>query len=179
MAEQLVPTREGFIDADGHRVHYEYFGGGDREAACPLNGLAMHTKAWGPFLPLLHPELNVLLHDCLGQGWSSAPDEPVSITGLAAHLTVIMDAIGVARVHTTGSSYGGLVAVEHARGFHDRLHTLTLSGIILSREELFEMYEALSLRFYAPGPEQFGLYTHYLYEKIFGEAFMRAKSAGS
>ena len=166
------PTRQGSIEADGHSVHYEYFGDGGREAVCLLNGLAMHTKAWASFLPLLQPEFDVLLYDYLGQGESSAPDEPVSITRLAAHLTMIMDALGVGRIHSMGISYGGFVAIEHARQFHDRLHTLTLSGIILSREALFEMYEALSLRFYALGPEQFGLYTHYLYEKIFGEPFV-------
>ena len=35
------------------------------------------------------------------------------------------------------------------------------------------MYEAISLRFYRVGPERFDLYTHYLYEKIFGEPFVR------
>ncbi len=173
MADQPVPTREGSVEADGHSIHFEYFGDGDREAVCLLNGLAMHTKAWYPFLPLLRPEFDVLLYDYLGQGQSSAPDEPVSITRLGAYLTLIMDELGVAKIHTMGISYGGFVAIEHARQFRDRLHTLTLSGIILSREELFEMYEALSLRFYALGPDQFGLYTHYLYEKIFGESFLR------
>jgi pimeloyl-ACP methyl ester carboxylesterase len=49
---------------------------------------------------------------------------------------------------------------------------LTLSGILLSHETLFEMYEALSLRFYRGGAPAFELYTHYMYEKIFGEAFV-------
>jgi pimeloyl-ACP methyl ester carboxylesterase len=173
MAEQPVPTREGFLAVDGHKIHWEYFGDGSREAVCLLNGLAMHTKAWASFLPLLRPEFDVLLYDYLGQGESSAPDEPYSITRIAAYLTMIMDALAIERIHSMGISYGGFVAIEHARAFHDRLHTLTLSGIILSREELFEMYEALSLRFYRLGTEQFGLYTHYLYEKIFGESFLR------
>jgi pimeloyl-ACP methyl ester carboxylesterase len=56
---------------------------------------------------------------------------------------------------------------------HPRLHTLTLSGILLFPEELFEMYEALSLEFYRRGPEAFDLYTHFMYERIFGEAFVR------
>ncbi|MFI5166362.1 MAG: alpha/beta fold hydrolase [Thermoanaerobaculales bacterium] len=173
MAEQPVPTREGFLAVDGHKIHWEYFGDGTREAVCLLNGLAMHTKAWASFLPLLRPEFDVLLYDYLGQGESSAPDEPYSITRIATYLTMIMDTLGIERIHSMGISYGGFVAIEHARAFHHRLHTLTLSGIILSREELFEMYEALSLRFYRLGPEQFGLYTHYLYEKIFGESFLR------
>ncbi len=36
------------------------------------------------------------------------------------------------------------------------------------------MYQDLSLRFYRSGPVAFEIYTHYLYEKIFGEPFLRA-----
>ncbi len=173
MAEQPVPTREGFVHADGHDIHYEYFGDGSREAVALLNGLAMSTRAWYAFLPLLADEFDVLLYDYLGQGESSKPDEPYSITRNAQYLTMVMDSLGVEKVHSMGISYGGFIAIEHARQFWQRLHTLTLSGIILSREELFEQYEAISLRFYREGPERFDLYTEYMYEKIFGEPFMR------
>jgi 3-oxoadipate enol-lactonase len=173
MAEQAVPTREGFVDADGMRIHFEYFGTGAREAVALLNGLAMSTKTWYGFLPMLQPEFDVLLYDYPGQGESSKPDEPYSIARIGAYLTAIMDRLAIERVHSMGISYGGFIAIEHARQFHGRLHTLTLSGIILSREELFEMYEAMSLLFYRRGPQVFDLYTHYLYEKIFGESFVR------
>jgi 3-oxoadipate enol-lactonase len=173
MADQPVPTREGFIETDGHRIHWEYFGDGTREAVCLLNGLALSTKAWYTFLPQLHPEFDMVLYDYLGQGQSSEPDEPYSITRFADYLAEIMDTVGVGALHLMGISYGGFVALEFARLRHRRLHTLTLSGILLEPEELFEMYEALSLLFYRRGPEVFDIYTHYLYEKIFGEAFVR------
>ena len=173
MAEQPQPTRSGFIHQDGHDVWYEYFGDGRREAVALLNGLAMSTRAWYGFLPLLADEYDVLLYDYLGQGESSKPDAPYSITRIAQYLTAIMDELGVEKIHSMGISYGGFIALEHARQFHRRLHTLTLSGIILSREELFEQYEAISLRFYRESPERFDLYTEYMYEKIFGEPFVR------
>ena len=173
MSDQPRPTRSGAVHPDGLDIHWEYFGDGDREAVVLLNGLAMSTRAWYGFLALLRPEFDVLLVDYPGQGESSKPDEPYSITRIATYLTEVMDSLGLERVHSVGISYGGFVAIEHARMFHDRLHTLTLSGIILSREELFEMYEDLSLRFYREGPERFELYTHYMYEKIFGEGFVR------
>ena len=173
MAEQPAPSRSGYVHADGHDIWYEYFGDGQREAVALLNGLAMSTKAWYGLLPLLADEYDVLLYDYLGQGESSKPDAPYSITRIAQYLTLVMDELGVEKVHSMGISYGGFVAIEHARQFWRRLHTLTLSGIILSREELFEQYEAISLRFYREGPERFDLYTDYLYEKIFGEPFVR------
>ncbi len=168
-----TPTRSGYVHPDGWNIWYEYFGDGSREAVVLLNGLAMSTKAWYGFLPQLLDEYDVLLYDYPGQGESSKPDLPYSITRIAAYLDAIMDELGIARIHSMGISYGGFIAIEHARQFHHRLHTLTLSGIILSREELFEQYEAISLRFYREGPERFDLYTEYMYEKIFGEPFVR------
>jgi len=173
MSDQPRPTRSGFVHPDGLDIRYEYFGDGSREAVALLNGLAMSTRAWYGFLPLLADEFDVLLYDYPGQGESSKPDAPYSITAIAGYLTDVMDALGVEKVHSMGISYGGFVAIEHARLFHARLHTLTLSGIILSQEELFEQYEAISLRFYREGPARFDLYTEYMYEKIFGEAFVR------
>ncbi len=185
MAER-VPARSGFLPAGEHRVWWEVHtveggapppGQGDpsspREAVCLLNGLAMHTKAWYPFLDDL-AGYDVVLYDYLGQGASSSPDEPVEIPTLAGHLRAILDEAGIDRCHLVGISYGGFVALDFARLCSDRLHTLTLSGILLSRERTFELYQAMSLRFYAGGRALFPLYTHYLYEKIFGERFLAA-----
>ncbi len=170
----LVPDRQGRLELDEQEIHWEYFGGGGREAIVLLNGLAMHTKAWYGFLPRLLPDLDVVLYDYPGQGESSARDVPCFIDRIAAYLERILDTLSLERVHLMGISYGGFVGLEFARQFQERLHTLTLSGILLSHEQLFEMYEALSLRFYRSGPLAWELYTHYMYEKIFGESFVRS-----
>ena len=172
MAER-TPSASGFLADGEHRIWWELHGTGGREVVCLLNGLAMHTKAWYPFLDDL-PGYDVLLYDYLGQGASSSPDEPITIPRLASLLCAILDEIGIERVHVMGVSYGGFVALDFARLFQERLHTLTISGILLSRERIFEAYQAMSLRFYAGGRALFPLYTHYLYEKIFGERFLRA-----
>jgi pimeloyl-ACP methyl ester carboxylesterase len=173
MPETPTPDRSGHIPLGEHRVYYEYFGAGDREAVCLLNGLAMSTDSWYGFLPRLRPEFDVMLYDYPGQGRSTTLDVPYLIPDFAHALTRVADALEVARFHLMGISYGGFVALEYARLYQRRLHTLTLSGILLTREELFEMYEELSLRFYRSGPLAFELYTHYMYEKIFGEDFVR------
>ena len=174
MTEPTQPDRSGFLEADEHTLYWELFGKGDREVVCLLNGLAMHTGAWYGFLPRLRPDYDVLLWDYPGQGRSSTADVPYDLDGIASYLARLLDAIGAERIHLVGISYGGFVALEFARQFSARLHTLVLSGIILSHETLFEMYEELSLRFYRSGPEAFDLYTRYMYEKIFGEAFVTA-----
>ncbi len=172
MAER-VPLRSGFLTDGDRRVWWELHGTGEREVVCLLNGLAMHTKAWTPFLDDLGG-YDVLLYDYIGQGASSSPDEPVTIPELAGHLCAILDQLAIERVHLLGVSYGGFVALDFARLYQESLHTLTLSGILLSHERVFELYQALSLRFYAGGRGDFGLYTHFMYEKIFGERFLRA-----
>jgi 2-succinyl-6-hydroxy-2,4-cyclohexadiene-1-carboxylate synthase len=176
MAE-LAPTAAGHLQCGAHQVWWERFGDGDRQAVCLLNGLAMHTQAWYSFLPELLDRYDVLLYDYLGQGRSACPDEPYLIPDLATHLRAILDHLDIARIHLVGLSYGGFVALDFARLFQQRLHTLVLSGILLSHERLFELYQAMSLRFYRGGAAAFELYTHYMYEKIFGEAFLRRTSA--
>jgi pimeloyl-ACP methyl ester carboxylesterase len=168
----LEPDRQGYIHADGQKIYWEYFGRGDREAVCLLNGLAMHTRAWYGFLPLLLPHADVLLYDYPGQGQSSSEDLPCLIPRLCDYLTEIVDTLGIERFHALGISYGGFVALDYARLYQRRLHTLSVSGILLSHERLFQMYQELSLLFYQGSPEVFEVYTYYMYEKIFGEAFV-------
>lgn len=169
----IQPDRSGTVDADGHHIFWEYHGQGNREVVCLLNGLAMHTRAWYGFLPLLTPEVDVLLYDYPGQGQSSSEDVPYFIPRIAGYLTQIIDEVKIEKLHIMGISYGGFIALDYARQFQERLHTMTISGILLSHEELFQMYQELSLLFYRSGPQVFEVYTHYMYEKIFGETFVR------
>ena len=171
--DEIRPDRSGHLEADGHRIYWEYFGKGEREAVCLLNGVGMLTKAWYGFLPWLLPDYDVILYDYPGQGDSSAKDVPYFIPRFCDYLTAIVDGLGVEKFHLMGISYGGFVGLDYARLYQERLHTLTISGILLSHETLFDMYQALSLRFYTSGPLAFELYTHYMYEKIFGESFVR------
>jgi pimeloyl-ACP methyl ester carboxylesterase len=115
----------------------------------------------------------VLLWDYPGQGNSSQDDVPYEIPRFCDCLTMIVDELAIPRFHLMGISYGGFVGLDYARRYQDRLLTLTISGILLSHETLFDLYEDVSLRFYRSTPEVFELYTHYMYEKIFGETFVR------
>ena len=172
MATEIVPAKSGTFEAGEHTIWWEYHGTGDREVCCLLNGLAMHTRAWYGFLPQLLDEYDVILYDFPGQGQSSKKDVPYFIPELAGQLVHIMDLNEVERIHLMGISYGGFIALDFARLFQERLHTLVLSGILLSHERLFEMYQEISLRFYRGTREEFELYTQYMYEKIFGEPFV-------
>ena len=173
MNQEIQPDRSGHLEVGGQQIWWEYFGKGDREVVCLLNGLAMHTKAWYGFLPQLIDDYDVILYDFLGQGESSKEDVPYVIDELARYLALIMDENGVDKIHPMGISYGGFIALEFARLYPERLHTLVLSGILASREKLFDMYQDISLAFYRGDEAIFELYTHYMYEKIFSERFVK------
>ena len=175
MKTQPTPNRSGFLPVEkgARQVYWEYFGHGDREVVVMLNGVAMSTRGWYRNLPELLPDYDVLLYDYLGQGRSSQEDEPYYIDHFAGYLVQIMDELGIERIHPVGVSYGGFIAAELGRLFGDRLHTLTLSGILLTCEVQFQMYQDLSLTFYTSPDPAFEIYTQYMYEKIFGEAFCR------
>jgi len=89
------------------------------------------------------------------------------------YLALIMEENGVEKGHPMGTSDGGFIALEFARLYPERIHTLVLSGILASREKLFQMYQDISLRFYRGTKGEFELYTHYMYEKIFSERFVK------
>jgi pimeloyl-ACP methyl ester carboxylesterase len=170
---EIIADRSGYraVEDGARRVYWEYFGQGDREVVVMLNGVAMSTRGWYRNLAELQPDYDVLLYDYLGQGRSSQEDEPYGIDAFAEYLVRIMDTLGIERIHPVGVSYGGFIAAELGRLFQDRLHTLTLSGILLTCETQFQMYQDLSLKFYTSPDPAFEIYTHYMYEKIFGEAF--------
>lgn len=172
---EYTPSKTGYVAVENgtRKIYWEYFGAGQKEVVVFLNGLAMLTKSWYRTVPFLHLEYDILLYDYFGQGQSSQEDEPYSIARFADYLITVMDAAGVDKIHPIGVSYGGFIAAELGRLHQDRLHTLTLSGILLTRETLFQMYQDISLRFYRSTDEVFDIYTQYLYEKTFGENISR------
>jgi 3-oxoadipate enol-lactonase len=169
------PDRSGFVEVEqGTRtIYWEYFGEGENEVIVLLNGLAMLTKSWYRTVPFLKPPYDILLYDYFGQGQSSQEDEPYYIHKFAEYLIKVMDEIEIEKIHPIGVSYGGFIAADLGRLFQDRLHTLTLSGILLTQEIQFQMYQDISLMFYRHDEKAFDIYTHYLYEKIFSEKFVR------
>lgn len=168
---EVVPQRIGSVEVDKKSLYWEFFGSGSREVLCLLNGLAMSTHAWYTFLPRLSPQFDVLLFDYWGQGQSFSEDVPYSIPSFCHGLAAIADELKIKRLHLMGISYGGFIGLDFARLYQERLHTLTLAGILLSHEAQFQMYEDISLLFYRS--RQMELYAWYLYEKIFGEEFLR------
>jgi pimeloyl-ACP methyl ester carboxylesterase len=167
----IKPNKSGFIEADGFKIYYEYFGEGKKETFCLMNGVAMFTKSWYNFLPMIYPEYDVILYDFLGQGQSSSPDEPYSIERFCDYLTMIMQEVNVDKIHLMGISYGALVAADFARMHQDKLLTLTLSGGLLTHSENFDY--GIEVGKYILNEGRLDIWGKSLYSAIFSDGFMK------
>jgi 3-oxoadipate enol-lactonase len=161
----------GMVRVEGHQYYWERHGVTERPTLVFLNGMASSTASWIKYLPFISDACDVILYDYLGQGKSDAPDVPYKIGQFADALDAILEANKVDKAWLVGVSYGGFVALEMMRLHADKVRGLFLSGVLLERARLFEMYLDLSLRWYRELP--FEIYPDYLYEKMFSEKYVR------
>ena len=118
------------IDAAG--IHTNYHDQGAGEAVILLHGSGPGVSAWTNWrrvMPALSPALRVLAPDMAGFGYSERkPDFEYNIKGWVGHLLGFMDALGIARAHLVGNSFGGSLALAAAARFPDRFGRLVLMG---------------------------------------------------
>lgn len=82
---------------------------------------------WRPWVPTLARRHPTLRFDMRGHaGTTSRSASPFVITELAADIARVMDALEVDKSHLVGASAGGIVSLQFAHDFPDRLHSLTL-----------------------------------------------------
>ena len=171
MSDELATT-SGNVQVDGYQYYWERRGLTDRPVLVMLNGMASSTASWNKYMPYIQNDFDVVLYDYLGQGKSEAPDVPYSLEPFTDALDAILEVNGVDQAWMMGASYGGFVALEMLRLHPERIRGMFLSGVLLERARLFEMYLDLSLRWYRELP--FDIYPEYLYEKMFSEKYVRA-----
>lgn len=169
--QMIVPTRSGFLHRGPHKIYWEYFGQGNREVFCFMNGVAMYTKSWYGFIPLFANDYDILLFDFFGQGESSHEPEHFNMETQCGLFNALLDEQNISKIHLAGVSYGGMAALEFAAHHQNKLHSLTVSGITLTPEELYllDIYNCMQLIEKAP----FDLFASIFFQNIFGEQLAR------
>jgi 2-hydroxy-6-oxo-octa-2,4-dienoate hydrolase len=118
------------VSAAGIETNYHDHGAG--EAVILLHGSGPGVSAWTNWrkvMPALAPSLRVLAPDMAGFGYSERkPDFEYAIKGWVRQLLGFMDALGIARAHLVGNSFGGSLALAAAARFPDRFGRLVLMG---------------------------------------------------
>jgi L-proline amide hydrolase len=129
---------EGYVEHRGYRTWYRV-SGDLGSGAVPL--LALHG---GPgsthhyFAPLerLAPERPVVLYDQIGCGRSDRPtDVEWSVAVFREEVEAVREQLGLDRIHLLGTSWGGMLALEHVLSGADGIVSLVLSSTLASIDQ--------------------------------------------
>jgi aminoacrylate hydrolase len=107
-------------------VKFELTGSGE-EVVLLSAGLGGAAAFWAPQRAALEAQFRVLGFDQRGTGRNAEPlPEGYTIGHMADDVVQVMDAAGVSRVHLLGHALGGLVGLDLARRFPERVGRLVL-----------------------------------------------------
>jgi L-proline amide hydrolase len=139
MADTFNPQAvEGYVDFRGYRTWYRATGDLD-SGATPL--LALHG---GPgsthhyFAPLerLADERPVVVYDQIGCGSSDRPtDIEWSVDVFRNEVVAVREQLGLDRIHLLGTSWGGMLALEHVLSRAEGIVGLVLSSTLANVED--------------------------------------------
>ncbi len=118
---------------------------GVRHFTC-LHGLVDTLDIWKRLAPGLETRGRVTRIDQRGHGQSDAPPGPYSRADLASDVIGVLDAEGIDKTILVGHSMGGIVAMETALIYPDRIAGLVLIGTTSEcREKIAGWYERIAL----------------------------------
>jgi proline iminopeptidase len=143
-------SEEGYIAYRGSRTWYRIFG----ERSLPgLPLVALHggpgsTHAYFAPLERLSSERPVVVYDQIGCGKSDRPsDIEWSVALFRDELSALREQLDLERIHLLGTSWGGMLALEHvlsgATGIKSLILSSTLASLALWNEEQLRLRDAL------------------------------------
>src|SRR5919109_1184257 len=121
------PSREGYVERDGVKVHYEVFGAGDPTVLLLPTWSIIPPRHWKLQVPDLARRHRVVTFDGRGNGLSDRPAEPEAyrIAEFTADALAVMDATGTERAVLVALSLGATWALELGA-----LHPERVAGIV-------------------------------------------------
>ena len=178
-----MTEREGWLEWGGHRTWFRVVGelaSGLDPLLCLHGGPGSTHHYFAPLERLAADGRAVVLYDQLGCGRSDRPVEiDWSLGVFLDELAALREQLGLDRVHLLGTSWGGMLALEHALSSSGGLSSLVLSSTLASAAE-WEA-EAIRLRDELPADvlavleehERAGTHDHPEYERA--EAVFNAR----
>ena len=134
-----MTAREGWIDWRGHRTWYRAVGACDagRDPLLCLHGGPGSSHNYFARLEGLASEgREVVVYDQLGCGRSDRPDDvDWTLQVFLDELAELRAQLNLDRIHLLGTSWGGMLALEHALSGHGGLRSLVLSSTLASAQE--------------------------------------------
>ena len=119
-------------------------GAGERHFLC-MHGLVDSFEIWSRIGPQLEERGSVCRFDQRGHGGSQAPEGPYAREDLARDVVAILDSLDVEKSILVGNSMGGIVAMETALLFPERIAGLVLIGTTSQcRSKVADWYETIA-----------------------------------
>ena len=121
-----VTVYRNFVDTPEGQIHYASAGKGK-----PVLFLHQTPRSWDEYrdvLPLVGTRFRAIAMDTLGFGDSYRPRRPGSIELYARGVIQLLDGLSIERASVVGHHTGGVVAVEVAAEYPQRVEKLILSS---------------------------------------------------
>lgn len=111
-ATAAAPGKSGHVTASGVSYYYEVHGQG--EPLLLLHGGLGSIGMFGPVLPALAADRQVIAVDLHGHGRTALGDRPIDLIDIGNDLSVILRELGYSQVDVLGYSFGGGAALRLA-----------------------------------------------------------------
>ena len=120
--------RFAYVDTANGQIHCAVIG---RLDAPPVLCLHQTPRSWDEYrelLPFLASHFRIVAMDTPGMGASAAPAGPASIEYYADTAALLLDALAIERASIVGHHTGGVIAVDLAARYPERVDRLVLSS---------------------------------------------------
>jgi len=126
-------------NSEGKKVWYDVVG--DGEPLVVIGGSSLVHRQWDFMLPILQDHFKVILYDQRGAGNSDRTPAGITVEQWVDDLKMILDEIGVNKVHLFGTSNGSFIVIRFAAKYPERtaatihygMHKLTDQSLKMSR----------------------------------------------
>ena len=119
MPKLALPDIELFFEDDGEHGETPFL---------LIAGFASDSASWAPLLPALQGQ-RTIRPDNRTVGRTTPWDAPTDIRRNAEDCAALLDHLAVDQVHVVGHSMGGLIAMDLATRYADRVQSLTIASI--------------------------------------------------
>ena len=100
-----LPSKDGFVERDGVRIHYEVYGQGGQTMVFLPPWSIVHSRVYKAQLPYFSERFRCIAFDARGNGRSDRPDDVAaySLANCVADALAVMDATDAGPIrHRTG-----------------------------------------------------------------------------
>jgi pimeloyl-ACP methyl ester carboxylesterase len=128
-----VEVERAFAKTSVGRIHYATAGEGE-----PVLLLHQTPRSWDEYrdvLPIVGTRYRAIAMDTIGFGDSDKPAEHATVEGFGRGVIGLLDALEIGRTHLVGHHTGGVIAVEVAGTYPDRVNRVILSGTTCPDQE--------------------------------------------